>query len=418
MSESFPTIRTVRRLAVAISLALPVLLIGIEKSGPIVLGRQPPPAVDFGDPLPGLSPEQLQLFQEGKEAFRAVHFDEDGLGPVFNGNSCRQCHLAPATGGGSQFQSIRIGAIINGTFDPLLSSGGPTIQRFGAAGLFGFEYFGEVIPPAATIVAMRRANPLFGLGLVDAVPDVIFEKLAKEQSGTTPNAAGRTNRVRNLKTGEVVVGRFGWKAARATVLDFSADAYKDELGITVPGYLADEDGRRISDENPPQGRDDLLKFNLVSSPNLDSDLNVRRFRNFISFLAPPPTVPFTAQARRGQTVFAAIGCATCHLPTLQTGANDVAALDRVTFHPYSDFLLHDMGSLGDGIEQGRSTGREMRTAPLWGLRELSVFLHDGRANSVSDAIRLHDGQASESRQRFFKLSRDDESALLAFLFSI
>lgn len=381
-------------------------------------GRQPPPPADFGDPLPGLSQKQFQRFLDGKDAFTTVHSDVGGVGPVFNGASCRECHSAPAIGGGSHVRATRIGAMIDGRFDPLLGSGGPTIQRFGATGLFGFEFFGEEVPPNATIVAERRANALFGLGLVEAVSDATFEKLAQMQRELTPRTAGRTNRVRDLKTGQMVVGRFGWKAARATLLDFSADAYKDELGITVPGFVADEDGRLFSEENPPQGRHDLLKFNLLDSPNLDNDRNVQGFRNFISFLAPPPPLPLTDQARRGQTIFVAIGCANCHVPTMQTGPNAVAALDRVVFQPYSDFLLHDMGSLGDGIEQGRATGREMRTAPLWGLREFTGLLHDGRTNSVGESIRLHDGQARDARQRYLKLSRQDEAALLAFLLSI
>jgi CxxC motif-containing protein (DUF1111 family) len=418
MIDSAATNRKGRIASVAATATLIALLAGFGMAGLSAFGRQPPPASEFGDPLVGLTARQLQQFQDGKDAFVAVHTDEDGIGPVFNGASCRECHSAPAIGGRSQFLATRIGAIVDGAFDPLLNSGGPTIQRFGARGLFGFEFFGEVIPPDATIVALRRANPLFGLGLVDAVPDATLENLAQIQSELTPDTAGRTNRVRDLKTGKLAVGKFGWKAARATLLDFAADAYKDELGITVPGFVADEDGRRISEENPPQGRDDLLKFNLVDSPNLDNDLNVQGFRNFITFLAPPPTIELTDQARRGRAVFRAIGCANCHVPSMQTGPNDVAALDRVIFHPYSDFLLHDMGRLGDGIEQGRATGREMRTAPLWGLREATRLLHDGRSDSVGDAIRSHDGQARDARQRYFQLSRVDRAALLAFLFSI
>lgn len=381
-------------------------------------GWQPPPASQFGDPLPGLTRAQYRQFVDGKAAFVEVHSEETGLGPVFNGNSCRQCHLSPATGGGSLFRAIRIGATVNGVFDPLLRSGGPTIQKFGANGLFGFEYFGEVIPPDATIIAERRTNPLFGLGLVDAVTDEFLEKLAQKQREATPRVAGRTNRVRDLKTGQWAVGRFGWKASRATLLDFSAEAYKDELGITVPGYVADEDGRLVSEENPPQGQLELLKFNLVNSPNLDSDLNVRRFRDFMTLLAPPPPLPLTDEARRGQSIFQSIGCSQCHTPALQTGPNAVAALNRATFQPYSDFLLHDMGSLGDGIEQGRATGREMRTAPLWGLRELPSFLHDGRATTVDEAIRFHDGQARDAVERYLKLPPQDELALVAFLLSL
>jgi CxxC motif-containing protein (DUF1111 family) len=418
MIGQLPTKR-MRRFPVATASAVLIALVVMTGiAGLSAFGRQPPPVPNFGDPLPGLTPEQFQQFLDGKAAFVDTHSDVGGLGPVFNGNSCRQCHSAPATGGGSTFLGIRIGANINGIFDPLLNSGGPSIQRFGAGGLFGFEFFGEVIPADATIVAFRRANPLFGLGLVEAVSDATFEKLATMQSKASPDTAGRTNRVRNLKSGQTAVGKFGWKSARATLLDFAADAYKDELGITVPGFVADEDGRQISEENPPQGHDNLLKFNLVNSPNLDNDANVRGFRDFIAFLAPPPPLPLSDQALRGQTIFLAIGCADCHLPTLQTGPNNVAALDRVTFHPYSDFLLHDMGSLGDGIEQGRATGREMRTATLWGLHEATTLLHDGRATTVRDAIRLHDGQSRDARQSYLSLSRGDAAALLAFLLSI
>ena len=117
-------------------------------------------------------------------------------------------------------------------------------------------------------------------------------------------------------------------------------------------------------------------------------------------------------------VFAAAGCASCHTPALQTGSNPVAALDHVTFFPFSDFLLHDMGSLGDGIEQGQSTGREMRTAPLWGVRTRPKLLHDGRAATLEDAIRSHDGQGRRSRDAFAALDTTAKSRLIAFLKSL
>lgn len=398
------------------SLATLVLLV-VAPTGPApVIARQPPPGVpDFGEPLRGLTPEQIQQFAEGKTEFELVRSDADGIGPVFNGRSCKECHSGPATGGSSQNRSVRIGAIVNGRFDPLLNRGGPTIQRRGSSGLNGYQFAGEVIPAQATIVANRRANPLFGLGLVEHVPDAVFEKAAQLQAIRTPETAGRNNRVRNLKTGAVVVGRFGWKAGRATLLDFAADAYKDELGITVPDFLPDEDGRVMSEENPPQGDEELLMFNLLGDPNLPTDFNVHAFRNFIAYLAPPPPRPMSGQARIGETIFRAIGCADCHQPTMQTGPNDVAALDQIVFRPYSDFLLHDMGPLGDGIVQGRATGGEMRTAPLWGLRKLESFLHDGSALTVAEAIRSHDGQGRGARKRFMALSKADAAALLAFL---
>ncbi|MBX9627636.1 MAG: hypothetical protein K2X82_27800 [Gemmataceae bacterium] len=117
-------------------------------------------------------------------------------------------------------------------------------------------------------------------------------------------------------------------------------------------------------------------------------------------------------------MFGQIGCADCHQPTMRTGPNPVEALDRVTFDPYSDFLLHDMGERGDGIEQGTATGREMRPAPLWGLRELPFYLHDGRAGTVDEAIRLHDGQGCGARDRYRDLPEAKRRAQLAFLDSL
>jgi CxxC motif-containing protein (DUF1111 family) len=135
-------------------------------------------------------------------------------------------------------------------------------------------------------------------------------------------------------------------------------------------------------------------------------------------LAPPPRAAITPRVIQGGVVFAAIGCANCHIPALKTGDHSVHALAHQRFFPYSDFLLHDMGSLGDGIEQGLATGKEMRTAPLWGLRTLTTFLHDGRATTVKDAILAHDGQAKAARDRFKALDPATEAKLLAFLNSL
>ena len=378
-----------------------------------------PGGTDFGDPLPGLTPQQLARFLAGKAGFEEVEGDADGIGPVFNGRSCAECHSGPATGGSSDVLSTRIGAIDDdGFFDPLLRFGGPTIQTKGIVGLRGFQFPGEVVPKQATIVARRRSNPLFGFGLVDAVPDESFDFEALRQEYFTPETAGRPNWVRDLRTGEWVVGKFGWKAGLGSVFEFSADAYKDEMGITVPGFLRDADGRSVGEENPPQGDARLLRFNPVASPNEGDADDIVGFTDFISFLAPPPQKPLTAQGRLGQAVFHQIGCADCHQPAMRTGRNPVRALDRVVFHPYSDFLLHDMGELGDGIEQGSATGREMRTAPLWGLRELPFYLHDGRAETVDEAIRWHDGQSRGARNRYLDLTEARQRALLTFLNSL
>jgi len=135
-------------------------------------------------------------------------------------------------------------------------------------------------------------------------------------------------------------------------------------------------------------------------------------------LAAPPRGAITEEAAAGEQVFLQIGCATCHRAPLRTGPSAIRALNRAEFHPYSDFLLHDMGSLGDGISQGQATGREMRTQPLWGLRTLNRFMHDAQSRTLEDAIRRHDGQARAARDQFVDLDAERVALLLAFLRSL
>src|SRR2546421_12695537 len=138
----------------------------------------------------------------------------------------------------------------------------------------------------------------------------------------------------------------------------------------------------------------------------------------MQLLAPPPRGPVGPNQIAGETVFDAIGCAQCHTKTLTTGPSPIAALDHVDFHPFSDFLLHDMGSLGDGITQNEATGRLMRTQPLWGLRAQTRFLHDGRALTISDAITAHAGQGAMAGEAFEALAPISRAALLDFLNSL
>ncbi|MBX9585187.1 MAG: hypothetical protein K2X87_33185 [Gemmataceae bacterium] len=395
-----------------------VAVVALPGSRPAQADPPDPDGHDFGDPLPGLTADELARFHAGKEAFEEVEGVADGVGPVFNGSSCAECHNGEATGGGNATLSTRIGAVVDGRFDPLVRFGGPTLQTRGIVGLQGYEYAGEVVPPEATVVARRRSPPLFGLGLVDAVPDDTFRELARQQHDRDPATAGRPNLVPDLRTGDTVVGRFGWKAGLGSLFDFAADAYKDEMGITVPGFIRTPDGRTIGEENAPQGLHDLLRYNPVESPNEPDVEDIVLFTDFMTFLAPPPRGEVTREVRAGEAVFHRIGCATCHVPTLRTGRHEVRALDRVRFHPYSDFLLHDMGALGDGIEDGSGRGSEMRTAPLWGLLTQPAYLHDGRAATIEDAILLHDGQGRNARNRYLDLKRANKRALSAFLNSL
>jgi CxxC motif-containing protein (DUF1111 family) len=368
-------------------------------------GGPPAPSGAFGDPLAGLTPDELQRFNDGHDAFAEVETPAQGLGPVFNGTSCGGCHSGGAVGGGSDLVETRFGTTTNGAFDPLTQFGGSLIQSQGIGPAGACNFVGEVVPPEATIVAGRRTTPLFGFGLVDAVPESELLALAAKEARRYPSTAGHPNMVTDVVTGMQAVGKFGWKSQVPNLLHFSADAYLNEMGVTTPLF---------PDENCPQGDCSLLACDPV--PGVDDDLtDVEKFRDFMTFLAPPPVQHATFATLQGSRLFDRVGCAACHVPSLKTGASDVATLSFRTFSPYSDFLLHDMGSLGDGIVQGIATGREMRTAPLWGIRLFTTFLHDGRAHSIDEAIMAHDGQGRRTRDRYAALPADRKAALLSFL---
>jgi CxxC motif-containing protein (DUF1111 family) len=365
----------------------------------------------FGAPLPGLTADQTQKFQDGLEEFTHTDTIEEGLGPVFNDSSCGACHSAGATGGASDRTVTRFGTLTDGKFDPLTRLGGSLINANGIGQVSdGCNFVAETVPPEATIVTKRVTTPTFGLGLVDAVPDAAFEDIAEDEAYSCPQTAGRTAHVNDLKSGTVRVGKFGWKAQNPSLFQFAGDAYVNEVGITNPFF---------PDESCPQGDCDLVKRCNPSTKHPEDDgTDVDKFTSFMSFLAPPPPTRATQQTRRGRDAFFDAGCDQCHKATLRTGKSDVAALDRVTFHPYSDFLLHDMGSLGDGIAMGDASQTEIRTAPLWGVRVRPRLLHDGRATTIEDAIRGHAGQGAGAAKAFDRLSANDKAALVAFLKSL
>jgi CxxC motif-containing protein (DUF1111 family) len=391
-------------------IALAFSSLGGGQGGNQVGGQGGNQGTDFGDPLPGLTDDLMARFAAGQANFETIDTVPGGLGPVFNNTSCANCHSSPATGGGSNILETRFGRMRNGQFDPMTKFGGSLIQSQGIGAFNGVNFVGEVVPRQATIVAGRRTTPLFGLGLVGAVPDSAFQEIAALQGQHFPTTAGRVNVVIDLATGQQIAGRFGWKCQHGSLFSFSGDAYLNEMGITTP---------LVPDENCPQGNCDLLQANpATSNPNEPDNDDIQQFTDFMTFLAPPPSLSLNDQAKAGAKTFLAIGCVVCHVPALQTGANSIAALNNVTFFPFSDFLLHDMGSLGDGIAQAGAGQTEMRTAPLWGVRALTSFLHDGRANSLSQAILAHDGQGKAARDQFAGLSQSDQANLIAFLNSL
>ena len=373
-------------------------------------GTEVAAGASFGDAIPGLTAAERARFESGRDAFQEEETAADGLGPVFNEASCVACHLNPgaAVGGSNGRLETRFGTTTNGKFDPMAALGGSLLQDHGIGQVGTFNFLAEVVPASATIVTRRRTTPLFGLGLVDSIPDDELKLLARVQAIARPRIAGRPHIVTDLSTGKPAVGKLGWKAQNPNLFQFSGDAYLNEMGITSPQF---------PNESCPQGDCTLLAGN--PRPDLNNDgTDVQKFTDFMRMLAPPPRGPITAKVRAGEVVAAIIGCLDCHVPTLVTGRTDVHALSFKLLHPFSDFLLHDMGSLGDGIEQGAATGRQLRTAPLWGLRAQAPLLHDGRAHTIADAILAHDGQGRGARDKFAALPASSREALLAFLSSL
>ena len=359
----------------------------------------------FGDPLPGLNAAQLAAFAVGKEEFENVETADGGLGPIFNNNSCVACHSSGATGGASDVLVTRFGRMFRGHFDPLAEKGGSLLQQF-AIDLA----VQEVIPPEANVIAHRQSTPLFGLGLIEAIPDDAVRQNARRQK--PDGVAGRVSEIVDITTGQHRVGRFGWKAQLASLLAFAGDAYLNEMGIT---------SRFFPVENAPNGNTALLAaFDHFADPEDEADPvtekgDIDAAADFMRLLAPPPRLPLTQSGRAGEMVFGQVGCAVCHQPTMITGRSPVAALDRKPVNLFSDLLLHDMGALGDGIGQEPAGPREMKTPPLWGLRASGPYLHDGRAATVDEAIRGHDGEGAKARERYNRLSPQQRRQLIEFL---
>jgi CxxC motif-containing protein (DUF1111 family) len=391
------TAQTVRRRAVNPAPAAPVV---------------PPPVVApaAGASLAGLTAAQLASFNAGRGVFNRDETTASGLGPVFNDTSCGECHNAAAIGGGSNRTVTRIGRRVNGVFDPLTSLGGSLLQSRALGNRNGstHNFVAETVPAVATIVVHRRTTPIFGLGLVDATPDADFIALAAAEAASGNGVAGRVNMTDNISAGTKTVGRFGWKAQVPTLFQFAGDALVNEEGITTPDF---------PNENCPQGNCAELAFNPAAGLN-DSGNKSLSLTNFMMLLAPPPRGTQTVDTVQGEQLFASLGCAACHTATLTTGSSTIAALDHQTYHPYSDFLLHDMGTLGDGLEMADSSGGEIRTEPLWGLRFITQFLHDGRATTLEQAIAAHDGQGAGARDRYAALTANAKAQLLAFLRSL
>lgn len=353
----------------------------------------------------------------GRAAFERALGVRDGLGPMYNEASCSRCHNRGGVGGSGIF-AVTVGGRSDGAaFDPLVERGGPlyalasvtldqSASERAAIPLCDLPRDGEPVPREANVVARRRTTALFGLGLVDATPDSVFIELAAKQ----PEAIrGRPARVTDLVTGQPALGKFGWKAQTPSLFQFAAQAALNELGITNPLF---------PDEQVPFGNPALAAGCDLIGELEDDGTFVRELTDFMLRLDPIVPLARDAAAEEGDALFSQIGCDGCHARSLRSGPHSIAALSEREYHPYSDFLLHDMGSLADHIGgEGDAAPREMRTAPLWGGHVVTSprLLHDGRAKSYDEAIRLHDGQGAAARDAFAALAPAQRDALLAFL---
>lgn len=397
------------RHSVVIILVLSVLLASCEA----LFTEAPEPGEAFDEPLEGLTMQQRAAFARGDEAFAKIFTVKEGLGPIFNQPSCESCH--PRDGKGHpRTNLIRFGRWDGSSFDPLFEEGGPQLQERSIPGVMP-----EVLPAHANAVSRRSGPIVFGLGLIEAIPDSEILKRADPDDADGDGISGRPNWV---SAPEYVgngagpyLGRFGRKAGVAFLLQQVVTAYQQDIGITTD-YLPTENA------HPQAGisvRDD------APDPELPASV-VDDVVAYLRTLAPPKRGPITAEVQEGERVFSAIGCASCHTPTMKTGPSPIRALSNVEVPLYSDLLLHDMGpELADNFFEGSATGTEWRTTPLWGLRLIKQFLggtpfylHDGRTSDLREVIRLHGGEAAGARTRFHQLSAREQEVLIKFLESL
>lgn len=403
-------------------------------------------ALAYSQPAPNLSEAELETHRAGDVAFGAkfvaapapVHA---GLGPQFNNVSCVGCHMGdgrglPVIGRGLLGSSLLLRVSPAGA--PSTEHGPEPVPGLGGQlqdhALFGEtpevsidlawdehpEAYGDGTAvslraprftvtlangeplPANVAISPRLASPVFGLGLLEAVPEADLRALADPDDRNHDGLSGRANDVWDVRRAATVLGRFGWKANTPTLEQQAAAAYFNDMGVSSP-LFPDADG--ATDIDAQTLHDATFYTQTLAVPARDH--------------LDDPIV------QRGEQLFRDHGCAACHVEQLQTGAHEIPALSHQTIHPYSDLLLHD---LGDGLADHRSDfladGREWRTSPLWGVGlaqtvlQGACFLHDGRARTLEEAILWHDGEAHASREAFRTASGADREALVAFLRSL
>jgi CxxC motif-containing protein (DUF1111 family) len=412
-----------------------------------------------GSPINGLSANELAFFQKGKIDFEEAEQADEGLGPTMNLDGCGGCHSQPATGGTSPAVNPQV-AFANkdgatNRIPSFIRADGPVREaRFvknpdgtadgGVHALFTIagraDTPGCVLPQedfekqvAAKNVIFRIPTPVFGAGLIEQIPDsaILANQAANSSQKSTLGIRGRPNFVLAFNTisgqtnnngNDGTIARFGWKAQNKSLLLFSGEAYNVEMGITNELFQTERDEtpscQYATVPNSAQ--------NFDATDALTGTTAIQNFANFQRFLAPPtPSSDSPGGAfsiGRGKSVFANIGCALCHTPTMKTGNSAVAALRYQDVNLFSDLLVHDMGvGLADGVSQGQAGPREFRSAPLWGLGKRIFFLHDGRTSDLEVAIQAHRSTGSEANNvvsNFNNLRESSKQDVLNFLRSL
>ena len=392
--------------------------------------------------------------QADQMKFDEVEQPSDGLGPLYNAQSCRECHQSPVSGAASQVAELRVGhQAPDGRFrtpDIPIAHGAEVINGRSLVNdratcpnaAFPDKEIQERVPQTETIRTLRLSLNLLGDGFVEAIADQTLIDLSKQQcKSSRGKICGQILYVPIVEApGQMGVGRFGWKDQHASLLSFAGDAYLNEMGITNR-LQPNEVTNLCSNTSEPNDK-----------PGADGLSDIDRFARFIRATKAPARdsqLANSAAAKKGLGLFDKIGCATCHVETLTTAPAGTkinggtftipSALGSLTLHPYGDFLMHDVGT-GDGILQAtrehygqrvfqqmsgylskqdfESSRNKIRTAPLWGVRLRPRLMHDGASLTLLEAITRHRGEATHVIQQFEKLKVPDQEAVIEFLKSL
>lgn len=370
--------------------------------------------------VPGLTPEQERDHLVGDAFFGRIFATADGLGPVFVQNSCASCHNANGKGHPSTMVT-RFGNKQGSVIDHLTDKGGFQLQPRSVAG-----YVPEYLPAEANVITRRLAPAVMGLGYIAALHDQDILANADSADSNSDGISGRPGYVTptsyfsplaiHMANNGKYIGRFGKKAEKVTITDQVVFALKQDIGITS--------------DLEPEDIYNPLSGNFTGDELPDPEVSMAVVNGLVFYMrtlkAPERRNANDPDVLEGEKLFAQSGCANCHKPTFTTAKSDIEALSQKEFHPYSDFLLHDMGPmLDDGYPEGGAESSEWRTPPLWGLGLAATtqggkmfLLHDGRAQSIEQVLSFHGGEASGARTAFFNLSATQREQVVKFLMSL